>query len=148
MTQMEKARRNLHLYLIALMVCGWAVLVPLVAPLVESYVYPVLTDARAVRVAQDGDRVSLAMYGVRHRPACQYQDIVALVAEPGKLPVAAQVETPFGKGGKPVSRPPGPQSFGEWRVSAPPGASVTFVLRYECHSLWDTMAQIGPVRTP
>jgi hypothetical protein len=92
-----------------------------------------------------GGEVEFAPYGTRHRAACELRAIVAFVEPPGGQSDVQEVWTAHkARTGQYVSRPPGPQSLGRWRVTAPTGSRVSFVLRYECHALWDTMATVGP----
>lgn len=142
---MDKARHHLHVYIRALFAVGMLMLVPMLGPAIESTAAPIITGASVVRQARDGDLAVFVLQGNRHRAECQYEGIVAMMRGRSSLPEARPVITPFAKAVKPVSHPPGPQVFGEWRLQSKPGDSVTFVLRYSCHALWDTMVSIGPL---
>lgn len=137
----------------AVIAVALAVVLPIAGPVIEARLAPVLIDGRIIHQQRAGDQVAFAVEGNRRRPACMYLDVIAQVEQPGHPQRIADVETPFS--GRNVSRPPGLQSMGVWRVPKPPnpdgvdmaaGTVVTFFVRYQCHVLWDTMAVIGPVR--
>ena len=139
--------------LVALASVVAALTFPIAGPAVEARLWPVLTDAQVVAQERVADQVAFRVEAYRRRPACMYQDVVARIDQPGQPTKIAEVETPFS--GRRISRPPGHQTMGAWKVPKPPnpdgvdmtpGAMVTFYVRYQCHVLWDTMARIGPVR--
>lgn len=130
-----------------------ALTIPIAGPAIEARTWPVLTDAEVIGQEKIGDQVYFLIEAMRKRPSCMYQDVVAKIEQQGQATKTAEVETPFS--GRRISRPPGRQYMGSWKVPKPPnpdgvdmtpGTIVTFFVRYQCHVLWDTMARIGPVR--
>ena len=154
---MERAQSRLHQFIGATAAFGMLLVMAPVffaiaitqGPRAEVALFPVVTDMQVTRQMRDGDGVLFRVQGERQRGYCQPESITALATMKGLPPEMVLITFPtsayHASAIKPVSRPEGFQSFGEWRI-APlnKGDSVTVVLRHSCHSLWDVVTKLGP----
>ena len=120
-------------------------LVLAVGPMYEPRIAPVMRDVALLSATREGSAAIFDVAGVKAR-TCTYLGASALAGPREGLMEHAKLSFPVALD-KGVTRPPGVQSFGVWRVEpVREGEVVLIQLRHHCHSLWDTTTLLGPWR--
>lgn len=74
---------------------------------------------------------------------CTLQSLYTLVLVDGQW-VRGVLETSAGVVSPATTRPKGTQYFGHWSV-VPSGDQIRFVATHRCHSVWDTVTEVGRI---
>jgi hypothetical protein len=116
-----------------------------VGPMYEPRIAPVVRNVALLSATREGSAVIFDVAGDKAR-TCTYLGASALAGPREGLMEQAKLSFPVAMG-KGVTRPPGFQSFGVWRIEPVRDGEVVLIqLRHHCHSFWDTTTLLGPWR--
>jgi hypothetical protein len=147
--QMTRLRNTLSFVIPFLVALGGVLVgVPIVlavGPMYEPRIAPVVRNVALLSATREGSAVIFDVAGDKAR-TCTYLGASALAGPREGLMEQAKLSFPVAMG-KGVTRPPGFQSFGVWRIEPVRDGEVVLIqLRHHCHSFWDTTTLLGPWR--
>lgn len=109
----------------------------IVAPRLETMLFPVYKDVTITEVSRTSKTIVLAAIGQKNR-ACGHVEVQA-ISYFGKDAVTANIEAIIPPK---TSRPVGYQHFGNWLVE-PRGDRIEIYTVSQCHIFWNTVTYFG-----
>lgn len=138
----ELAIRTSFWLLMALMSFGASL------PLLQRYepvFFPVVEDFRITAIRRDGEDVVISGDMIKRRE-CRFVSLTFYAGDPHDLTLARErlhVRFEDQPGDADLTREPGRQNWGPWRLSPPHGATggrVFMRVNHDCHPFWTTSA--------
>lgn len=109
----------------------------MIAPKIESALFPVYKDVIITEVSRTSSTIVLAAAGKKSR-ACSHKEVqgIAHIGETAVTTTISAIIPPK------TSRPIGYQHFGNWLVE-PRGDKIDVYVVSKCHIFWDTITYFG-----